>query len=151
MLFVTVGGTAGVAGDSATMVSVSAVETVPVVAAANVMDVAGLPVTLAMVSPAGISVPEICIPTSDAVTVPVVIVTVVLPLVKVPLTPAGGVGLAAHFSRTSSAAPPVTCCMNATCVPSPERTGEVTTAPVVPVLYAQYVLGEGTDVTGHEE
>ena len=95
--------------------------------------------------------PEICIPTSDAVIVPAAIVTVVLPLAKVPVTPTGGVGLAAHFSRTSSAAPPVTCCINATCLPSPDRTGEVTTAPVAPVLYAQYALGEGTDVMGHEE
>jgi len=54
----------------------------------------------------------------------------------------GGTGLDSvpvpAFQRriTSVAAAPVFC-TKATCVPSKERTGEVRTAPVVPVLYAQ--------------
>jgi len=79
------------------MVSVSAPDEAAVVAAASVT--LG-PVTLTMVSLAGIPAPEICIPTSAEVTVPVVIMTVVLALRKVPLTPAGGVGLGAHLRRT---------------------------------------------------
>src|ERR1700722_14902252 len=46
----------------------------------------------------------------------------------------------AHLRRTNCAADAVFC-MKATCVPSGERTTEVTIAPVVPVLYAQYVWG----------
>jgi hypothetical protein len=66
----------------------SASEAVLAVAAvASVRLVTGLPVTLAMVSPAGIPLPVISRPTSDVVTVPAVILTIVLPLVTDPVMP----------------------------------------------------------------
>jgi uncharacterized membrane protein YvlD (DUF360 family) len=120
-----------VAGDSFVIVSASAV----LLAVAAVASVRLVPlVTLAMVSLVGIPAPEICKPTSDAVTVPVVIVTFGLSLVVVPSFVVIVAALGAHFSRTRFAALPETCCMNATCVPSPESETEVTSAPVVPVL-----------------
>jgi hypothetical protein len=111
------------------MVSVSAPIEAAVVAAASVT---WGPVTLTMVSLAGIPAPEIFIPTSAEVTVPVEIMTVRLALRKVPVTPMGGVGLGAHLRRTRLAAVPFDS-MKAICFPSRERIGDVVTA-YAPVL-----------------
>jgi hypothetical protein len=65
------------------------------------------PLTLTMVSLAGIPAAEICIPTSAAVTVPAVIKTVLLFITKITWTPVGGVGLGAHFRITRLAVVPL--------------------------------------------
>ncbi len=100
------------------------------------------PENAAIVSPVGIFVPEICAPTSAAVTVPAVTVTEVVPLsVAVKVLPAG---VAAHFTTTKLVVVPLYC-RNATFEPvaSYEITGDVETV-AAPVLNAQNTVGTVT-------